>query len=327
MKFTELAKSLKAGGPAAVYLVEGEEAYFRDHAVHALRAACGITQTVLNDVRFEGENVKTDLARFVNGLFTFPFMDEKRFVRVYGFFPTEKEWERFLKPYADSPCPSTVLAIVNAEKKPNAADLKRKKGVTFVDCSRESEETLARWLYGVMKKSGLAVDADAAALAVRYCARDAARMKRETEKLSALLGEGGRVTRAVIEEYVAKDAEYKIYELTQAASQKNFSRFSEILADMTGKGYDENAALASLTGHYRTLCEVTELAGSDAEAAKTLGIKPFAVQRNRETAQRLGKARVREIYRRLYGLSCGARSGLYSKSGALSAAIAEIFFG
>ncbi len=97
MKFTELAKSLKEGGPAAVYLVEGEEAYFRDHAVHALRAACGITQTVLNDVRFEGENVKTDLARFVNGLFTFPFMDEKRFVRVYGFFPTEKEWERFLK--------------------------------------------------------------------------------------------------------------------------------------------------------------------------------------------------------------------------------------
>ncbi|MDE5896940.1 MAG: hypothetical protein K2H43_03900, partial [Clostridia bacterium] len=130
-----------------------------------------------------------------------------------------------------------------------------------------------------------------------------------------------------VEENVAKDAEYKIYELTQAASRRNFSEFSEILADMTSKGYDENAALASLTSHFRTLLEVSTLRGSDSEIATALGIKPYAVQRNRETASRLGRGRVKELYSRLYELSCGARSGLYTKSGALSAAIAQLFFG
>ncbi|MDE5896344.1 MAG: hypothetical protein K2H43_00855, partial [Clostridia bacterium] len=198
MKFTELAKSLKEG-IASVYLIEGEEAYFRDHAVEAIRAACDITQPVFNDVRFDGETVKADFARFVNDLSTFPFFDAKRLVRVYGLHPTEREWERFLGPYAENPCPTTVLVIVNSAKKSGSAELKRKKGITFVDCGRESEETLARWLFGVMRKSGLNVDADAASLMVRYCARDAARMKKETEKLSALLGGGERVTRAVVE--------------------------------------------------------------------------------------------------------------------------------
>ena len=57
MKFVQLAKSLKEG-LAPVYLIEGEEAYFRDHAVAAVRAACGIANPMLNDVRYEGETLK-----------------------------------------------------------------------------------------------------------------------------------------------------------------------------------------------------------------------------------------------------------------------------
>jgi len=52
MKFTELAKSLKEG-LSPVYLVEGEEVYFRDHAVEAIRKRCEISQPVFNDARVE----------------------------------------------------------------------------------------------------------------------------------------------------------------------------------------------------------------------------------------------------------------------------------
>ena len=110
-------------------------------------------------------------------------------------------------------------------------------------------------------------------------------MKLETEKLAAILGGNARVDRAAVEAYVAKDTEYKIYELTQAASRRNFALFSEILADMLEKGSDEHAVLAALVSHYRTLAEVSGMAGSDAEVAKTLGVKPYAVQKNREAAR------------------------------------------
>ena len=57
MKFTQLAKSLEEG-LAPVYLLEGEEVYFRENAVKRIRAACGICNPVLNETRFEGEELK-----------------------------------------------------------------------------------------------------------------------------------------------------------------------------------------------------------------------------------------------------------------------------
>ena len=327
MKFVQLAKSLKEEGLSPVYLIEGEEAYFRDHAVESIRAACRLANPTLNDARYEGDQLKGEgLAALRRALETLPFFDEKRLVRAYEFYPAEREWDAYFKPYAENPAPTTVFLIVNAGKKANAADLKKKKGVVYVDCSRESEETLARWLFGVARRQGLAMDADAASLMVRYCAQDAARMKLETEKLAAILGGNARVDRAAVEAYVAKDTEYKIYELTQAASRRNFALFSEILADMLEKGSDEHAVLAALVSHYRTLAEVAGMAGSDAEVAKTLWVQPYAVQVNREAARRLGKARVQEMYLSLYELSSGAKSGLYGKTGALFEAIAKIFF-
>lgn len=327
MKFTQLTKSLQQG-VAPVYLIEGEETYFRDAAVKAIVQAAGISQPLLNNVRYEGETLKGDrLSSFRDELYTLPFFDEKRIVRAYGFFPTEREWESVLAPYLEKPCPTTVLLIVNGGKKANAAELKKKKGLVYVDCAREDEETLSRWLFNLMRRSGLSPDADACALMVRFCARDAGRMKAETEKLTALLGEGARIGREQIEEYVAKDAEYKIYEMTQAASRGSYAKFQEILSDLMKKGFDEYAVLSSLTSHFETLTALSGMTGSDEEIAKALSQNAYAVKKNREAARRLGRERINGLYQDLYDLSSGARSGKYSKQGALSSAVAKIFFG
>ncbi len=328
MKFTELANSLK-DGVAPVYLIEGDETYFRDHAVEFIRKACGILQPALNDIRCEGDSLKGDaLSAFRDELYTMPFFDEKRLTRVYRFYPTEREWDAVLKNYVENPCPSTVLVIVNeGGKRTNAVDLKRKKGIVYVDCSRADEEELSRWLFGVMRRAGLSADGDAVSLMVRYCARDAARMKKETEKLLLLLGTGGRVTCSAVEEYVAKDSEYFVWALTQAASGQNASSFFEILDELLKKGYDENAALSSLTAHFRTLLEVGRSKMSDGQICKVLNMKEYPLKKNREIYRRLGDEKCAELYGRLYELSCGAKSGLYTKTGALSAAIVKIFFG
>ncbi len=323
MKFTQLAKSLEEG-IAPVYLVEGEESYFRDHAVESIRAACNISQPLLNDMRFEGETLKGDkLSAFRDGLYSFPLFDEKRLVRVYEFYPSEREWEQLQK-YIDAPCPSTVLVIVNGGKK--GTDLKKKKGLAYVDCSRADRDTLSRWLFHLMKKSGLVPDGDAMELMVKFCAQDAARMKKETEKLRLLLGEGGRVTCAAVEEYIAKDAEYKIFELTQAASKGNYTLFSEILSDLMQKGFDENAVLSSLTSHFKTLLEVSRVRGTEEAVGKKLGMHPYSVRANREVARRLGEKRTEELYRALYSFTAQMRGGMYLKTGAMQAAIAKIFF-
>ena len=322
MKFTQLSASLK-DNLAPFYLIEGEEAYFRDHAVRAIETASGITQPLLNNVRMEGESLKGDLSSFRDSLYVLPFFDEKRLVRVYEFYPTEREWENFLKPYLEKPCPSTVLLFVNAGKK-GAFDFKKKAGVTYVDCSRESEEMLSRWLFGLTRRQGTAIDTDAAELMVSYCARDAARMKLEVEKLTPLAN--GRITAELVKEYVAKDVEYKIYELTQAASRGDGTRFFEIADDLMLKGMDENGVLSALVSHFRTLTEVSELTGSDKEVSALLNIKPFAVQKDRQIVTRLGKEKVKKLYEDLFALLAASRGGAYTKTGAYLAAVQKLFF-
>lgn len=323
MKFVEFNKTIKERS-FPVCLIEGEETYFRERAVEAVRDAY-ITQPMLNDVRFEGDTLKGDkLVSFRDGLYALPFLSEKRLARAYEFYPTEKEYESVLKKYVENPSPSTILLIVNSKK--NAYDLKKLAGITYVDCGRESEETLCKWLYGMLRRAELSPDTDAVQLMVRYCASDAARMKREIEKLTFLLGKGGRVTREAVEEYVNKDVDYKIYELTQAASRKSYAAFAEILNDLLLKGFDENAVLASLTSYFRTLYDVTSMKGSDEEAAKSLGIKPYAVKKNREAARAFGKEKTAEYYTALYTLASGVKGGLYNKESVLFTAIAKIFF-
>ena len=48
MKYIELSKTLKEG-PARIYLVEGDDAYFRDGALKAIKEACALTQPLLNE--------------------------------------------------------------------------------------------------------------------------------------------------------------------------------------------------------------------------------------------------------------------------------------
>ena len=323
MKFTQLARDLKEK-LQPLYLIEGEEAYFRDHAVLAIRDAMGITQPLLNDVRVEGESLKGDLSAFRDNLYALPFLDEKRLVRVYEFYPTEREWENFIKPYSERPCSSTVLLIVNAGKKTGACDMKKKAGVTYVDCGRESEEMLSRWLFGLVRRQGITIDTDAAELLVSYCACDAARMRLEIKKLAPLAG--GRITSALVKEYVAKDVEYKIYELTQAASRRDFTAFPEIASDLMLKGMDENGVLSALVSHFRMLTEVANMAGSDKDVSAVLGIKPFAVQKNRQLVSRLGREKAASLYKELFSLLAASRSGAYTKAGAYDAAVAKIFF-
>lgn len=322
MKFVQFSKSLQEG-LSPVYLVEGAEAYFRDSAVAQIRAAAGISMPALNETRVEGENLKGQLAPWIARLHTAPFADARRLVRVYEFYPTEREWE-ILQEYVAKPCPTTVLVFVNTGAK--KSEMRRKAGVVFVDCAKESEETLSRWIYSVAKRSNLTMDGDAASMLARYCNCDAARMKKETEKLALLYGAGGRIDRAAVEENVAKDVDYKIYELTQA-STRNRGEFLEILYDLMDKGFDESAALSALVSYFRTLTEVSSMRGSDAAVGEALGLNPYAVKKNRETAARLGAERTASLYTQLYALGADMRGGKYSKSGALSAAIAKIFFG
>lgn len=327
MKFTEFKRDLTATEARPVYLLEGDDLYFRDKTIELLRA--GIAEPTLNAASFAGGALKGEKIReLTDAVYTLPFLSEKRLVVVSDFYPSEKEYETYLKPLFIRPVETCIFVVANngAKPKAGACELKKKPNVTTVDCSRADEETVAKWVYLTLKQAGVAVDGSASGAVARYCNCDMARVSKESEKLIEYAGKGGKITLTDVEELVYKDAEYKIYELTQAAAGGNYARFMEVMDGMVGKGFDENAFLNALCSHFRTLWEATAAEGSNAQAAETLGMKEYAVKKSREQARRFSREALKGHYDALYSALAAARAGEITFPSALKTAIAKIFF-
>ncbi len=328
MKYTALKKHLQDEGVQPIYLFDGDELYFKDKGVAILKEKC-VSQPELNYTAFEGGALKGDkLKSLVDAVYALPFLSEKRMVLVSEFYPTEKEFTAYLKPLFENPVESTVLVIVNGGQKPKAGacDFKKKKGVTVVDCARADEESIAKWIYLTFKQAGIYADGNVCNTILRYCVCDMARVSKEVEKLIEYVGKDDKIDLNTVEELVYKDSEYKLYELTQAAARKDYTRFVHIMDGMVGKGFDENAFLNALCSHFRTMFEVASFKGTNAQAAEALDMKEYAVKKSREQASRFTLDALGGYYADLYGALASARAGEITFSAALQTAIAKIFF-
>ena len=126
MKFTEFKENLSEGA-RQIYLLEGDDAYFLLKGEEMIKSAF-LEMPELNFSSFEGETLKgSAISALVSAVKNYPFMSEKRIVKVTDFYPTESEFETYLKPLFENFPASSILLIVNRGGR-KGVDLKRKKG-------------------------------------------------------------------------------------------------------------------------------------------------------------------------------------------------------
>ena len=184
MKYVDFKKFTDENGAQAIYLFEGEEAYFREKGEMLLKARF-LQEPTLDYLSLDGATLKGDkITEMVDALNAFPFMSEKRIVRVSEFYPTEKEYETYLKSVFENPPTSGMLLIVNSAKpKTGFVSLAKKPNVAHIDCGKSDEETIKRWIYLTCKKEGVYADGVTCGKIAIYCNLDMARIAKETEKL------------------------------------------------------------------------------------------------------------------------------------------------
>ncbi len=325
MKYTQLKQDITQGA-RPIYLLEGEESYFRTQGELQIRNAF-VTMPELNFTAFAGEDLRASaISELVGAWNEYPFLSEKRVVCVREFYPTEKEYETYLKKYFESPADTGILVIVNGKKaEKTRADLTKKPNVTVIDCRKADEEQIEKWIFLTCKRAKVNISQSACSLMAAFCVCDMSRIALETEKLIAYAGEGGSIDEKIVEEVVYKDAEYKIYEMTGALAVRRFDRFAEILQDLQTKGYDEVAVISFLCSYFKNLYEISLLTGTNEEVGKALGMKEYPVKKSREQIRTFGAERVREWYLALFDLISDIKSGRRTPEGALEQTIAKIF--
>ena len=330
LKYVDFKKFTDENGAQPIYLFEGEEAYFREKGETMLRSRY-VQEPTLDFVSFDGASLKGDkLKTLVDAVNCFPFISEKRVVCVTEFYPTEKDFEYYLKPLFENPSRDGILLIVNEGKgKTGTAALAKKPNVTYVDCSRSDEETIKKWITLTCKRAGVYADGVTCGKLASYCVYDMARISKETEKLLTYCEAKGldRLKDEVVDMLVYPDSEYNIYELANALARKNYSEYMKIVADLCTRGFNETTLLSSLASYFRGLYEVSLCSGSDREIATALGIKEYAAKKNREQARKFEKGELLRLYNDVYGAISGIKCGEFTPASAFKAVTAKLFFG
>ena len=329
MKYVDFKKFTDENGAQPVYFFEGEEGYFRERG-EALLKARFVQEPTLDYISFDGSALKGEkIKALTDAVSCFPFISQKRMVRVTEFYPTDKDYELYLQGLFENPPLDSILLIVNSGKsKKDVAALAKKPNVTYVDCGRSDEETIKKWIYVTCKRAGVFADGITCGKLAEYCLFDMARISKETEKLLIYCEASGvtRLTDEIVDEVVYPDSEYKIFELANALSRKNYSEYMRIATELLSKGFDEIALLSSLANYFKNLYEASVMKGSDKEIAATLGVKEYAVKKSRETAQKFEKGALLRYYESVYECVSRIKCGELTPQGALSSVTAKLFF-
>ncbi|MBD5584669.1 MAG: DNA polymerase III subunit delta [Clostridia bacterium] len=323
MKYTELKSSISEGA-SNIYLLEGDDAYFRMKGEEQIKNAF-LEMPELNYTAFDGESLKgSNLSSLVSAVKNCPFMAEKRIVKVSEFYPTEAEYENHLKSLFEDFPSSSVLIIVNTGAK-KGVDLKRKKAVTFVDCNRADTDTVAKWAYITLRRAGVNTSTACCESIAEYCLCNMARVSVEVQKLIDYKKEG-TLTQEEVNDLVFKDADYRIYELTNAVASKNFTKFCEVADELQKKAGDEIFLLNGLFNYFKNLLTILLSRDSDAELSKLLKMKEYGVKRSREQAERIGRARLENLVNYVYSSISDVKCGRITPQSALQTVQNSIFF-
>ena len=323
MKFIELKNSIAAGAES-IYLIEGNDAYFRQKAEDMIKEAF-LQNAELNYAAFDGDSLKGGgLSAIASAVSAFPFMAEKRIVKISELHPSESEYEGCLKDLFENFPESAILLIVNTPSK-KGVDLKRKKPITYIDCSSPEPEVAAKWIYATLRRSGVSVDGATCEAIAAYCRFDMSRISVEVQKLIDYKC-GGELTFSEADELVYKDAEYKTYELTNTIPRRDFNAFNVICDEVLKKSGDELFVLNGLLSYYRNLLTAAEFDGSDGEIAELLKMKEYGVKKSREQARAIGIDQVARLAKYIYSQISSVKSGLISPQAALVCVKNVIFF-
>jgi DNA polymerase-3 subunit delta len=280
----ELRGRLAAGSIAPIYLIVGEEAWLREQALAAIKAAAlgpedaGVG--VFNQDLVYGD--ETDARELLGLCETLPVFAERRLVVVRDVGALRaKETERLL-PYLQAPVETTSL-VLTGEKVDGRVKFFQalKAAAVTVDCSPLDARSVPAWLQEQAQSLGLRLDDAACEALLEASSNNLSVMRRELEKLAAYLLPKTAVAVADIEAVRGADTGGTVWDLLEALGRKDRTKALRALAKVVDAGEPPLRLLGLLAAHWRQVWKAKEqLARRVPEAglARVLGVPPFRIR-------------------------------------------------
>ena len=280
MEFFSLKKHLSLESNST-YLLEGEEKFFLQSGTTFLKEKYLLNGDELNLTVYDG-NVKID--EIISSLENLTFFSDKRLVIVKEYYPKDNDLKK-LNEYLKNPSTSSVLVVVNEKK----SETLSKNFQVVVDCKRAGNDEIKDLIKRKFAKNNRFIPPDNLQRIIDYCLGDLLKISLETDKLIAYVDENEEVNKKAIDLIVARDTDFKVYELTNKLMEKNFEGAYEIYRDLISKNEKPQYLLVAMFSHFRRVLLACATRESDKSVADKFKVKEYAVKMMRKNGLAYGK--------------------------------------
>lgn len=230
MTYEDIAKDIKNGKFAPVYLLMGEEDYYIDRiSDYIVEKALDENEKEFNLTIMYG--LDTDMASVVNNAKRYPMMSEHQVVVVKE-AQNLRSWDE-LSFYMQKPLTSTILVFCYKHgtldrRKKIVAEIE-KNGVVF-ESKKLKENLLPGFITTYMKRRKMEIDDTAAQLMAEFVGNDLNRLAGELDKLIITMPKDrNRITPVEIERNIGISKDYNNFELKNALITKDTLKANKIV--------------------------------------------------------------------------------------------------
>lgn len=274
-----LIQDIKTNEFKNIYLLYGEEAYLKKQYRQRLQDALVPPEDTVNINFYEGKNIS--VKEIIDQSETMPFFSERRLLVIEdsGFF---KAASPELAEYLKSVPETTYFLFVEDEidKRGKLFKTVKSKGRT-VEFARQTEETLQRWILGILKRENKNITRSTLELFMEKAGMDMKNISMELEKLLSYTMGREVITSEDVEAVCTTRTTSKIFEMVNNIAEKKQKKALELYYDLLALKEPPMRILYLITRQFHLLLQVKELRaqGYDSNAIATrMGVQSFIVR-------------------------------------------------
>lgn len=306
----KLLQDIKNQEYSQVYLLYGEEAYLRKQYRDKMKEALVEEGDTMNHHYYEGKD--TRIEEVIDMAETLPFFASRRVIIVENSGWFQKGGDRMAEYLSDLP-QTTYLVFVEAQidKRSKIYKAVNKLG-RVAEFAHQDEQTLKRWILGMLKKEGKNITAANLQFLLERTGTEMANIKTEMEKLLCYTLNKSEITREDIEEICTKRVQNQIFEMINAIAERNQKRALDLYYDLLTLKEPPMRILALIGRQFNLLLQVKELRKkgySPQVIGEKTGLHGFVVGKYAKQAERFKTRELREALEACVEADEGVKTG------------------
>lgn len=290
----QLLQDLKQGTYKNIYLLCGEEAYLRNQYKKRLKDALVTEGDTMNYSYYEGKDINPraviDMAE------TLPFFADRRVILIEnsGFLKNKcEELADYMSGISETTC--IIFAETEIDKRGRLYKEVKKHG-RVVEFGVQKEDTLMKWILGILKKEGKNITRETLQAFLTKTGSDMQIIKNELEKLIAYTDGREVITTEDVEQVCITQTTNKIFDMINAVAEGKQKRALELYEDLLALKEPPMRILFLIARQFNQLYQLKLLEKEgvpSGEIAKTAGIMPFALRKYQAQARSFTKEELR----------------------------------